>query len=447
MNRSSGGGTGSLTRRLVIVLFVAVGVTQAAALAWVFGGRAMLLGKAMLDFFGPDVAASVAILERVPPQEREQWLPRISRPNYAYRLQGGAGHRPDPSWLGQRVSDALRRALGPGRPVQALLVDEASGRRALVTALADGTPVTIELQPISPAPPSWIYAGMVLQLAAVLLAALVALRGATRSLRDLARAADAADPDRPAGLAVSGPSEVQRVATAFNAMQQRVAEHIAERARLLAAIAHDLQTPITRMKLRAEMLADEALRHKTLRDLDEMQSLVEQGMAYARAARVAHEAPRRLDLTALLDGLVCDRADAGDPVEWGESPPVTVVSRPEALRRIVDNLLGNAVKYAGGARVALRQSGPWVQVTVSDDGPGIPADRLDAIKQPFERLEGSRNRDTGGAGLGLAIADELARAVGGHLTLANRPGGGLDAVLQLPAPEGGDAQAPSPPQG
>jgi signal transduction histidine kinase len=232
-------------------------------------------------------------------------------------------------------------------------------------------------------------------------------------------------------LVQEGPHEVQSAAAAFNAMQRHIAAHMAERMHILAAISHDLQSPITRMRVRTDLLADEVLREKLQADLLAMQRLVEEGLAYARTAHASTEKQQKVDLPALLDALACDHIDAGRQLTLHPCSPCVIHTRPQALRRIIDNLIDNAMKFAGSAEIAVRCEGRKVDILVSDRGPGIPTDQIAVAMQPFSRLETSRNRDTGGSGLGLAIAQGLSRALGGDLTLLNRPGGGLEAVVSL----------------
>jgi signal transduction histidine kinase len=168
-----------------------------------------------------------------------------------------------------------------------------------------------------------------------------------------------------------------------------------------------------------------------------MQHLVEQGIAYARSTHAVSEAERRIDLHALLDSLVCDYGDAGRVVRLESRWREPVVTRPETLRRILTNLVDNALKFGDDVRLGVETApSNGVAIVVSDRGPGIPAAELATVVQPFRRLEGSRSRDTGGSGLGLAIADQLAHALGGTLCLQNREGGGLMARLSLPCRSG-----------
>jgi len=275
---------------------------------------------------------------------------------------------------------------------------------------------------------------MAAQLAVLAVCCWFAVRIATRPLHELARVAEALGPDLKAErLEEDGPSEVARAARAFNAMQQRISAHVAERMQILAAISHDLQTPITRMRLRVDQMDDEAQASKLAQDLHEMEQLVKEGVAYARTLHGTGEAPRRVDLDALLDSLVCDYEDAGSPVTFERRLNVAIVTRVQALRRIVGNLVDNALKYGSTAAIEVSASPQDKTVTISvlDSGPGIPEEALEKVFEPFYRLETSRNRGTGGTGLGLAISRQLAVAMGAQLTLRNRPEGGLEGRLVL----------------
>jgi signal transduction histidine kinase len=261
----------------------------------------------------------------------------------------------------------------------------------------------------------------------------LAVRLATRPLHQLALAADTLGPDLKADrLPEDGPSEVARAARAFNAMQDRIATYMTERMQILAAISHDLQTPITRMRLRVDVMEGEAEGAKLRQDLQEMEALVKEGVTYARTMHGTTEVPCRIDPDALFDSLVCDYVDAGKDVSLQGRFGTSLTTRPQALRRIVGNLVDNALKFGGSAEivVAALHDGQTT-ISVLDSGPGIPAESLEAVFEPFYRVETSRNRHTGGTGLGLAIARQLALAMDATLSLHNRSSGGLEARLTL----------------
>ena len=231
-----------------------------------------------------------------------------------------------------------------------------------------------------------------------------------------------------------GPVEVRRAAKAFNAMQQRLARFISDRVRILAAMSHDLKTPITRLRLRAEMLEDEAVRGKFERDLAEMEAMVTQALEFMRDSS-AEERVQQVDLMALLETLRNDYRDSGRSVEISGRVGNPYAGRPLALRRCLTNLVENAVRYGEAAAIAVEDGAKEVVVRIRDRGPGIPEAELERVFEPFYRGEASRSRETGGTGLGLGIARNIARAHGGDIALRNYPAGGLEAVLTLPRTE------------
>jgi signal transduction histidine kinase len=278
----------------------------------------------------------------------------------------------------------------------------------------------------------WVMWVLALQLAVLAVCAWFAVRLVTRPLARLAAAADDLGPDlKTQALDEQGPTEVAHAARAFNAMQRRIAGYMAERVEILAAISHDLQTPITRMRLRTDLMDNEKDQVKFRQDLDAMNALVREGVTYARTLHGATEPPCRIDADALLESMVADYEDSGQPVMLEGRIDAPIVTRPNALRRILVNLIDNALKFGSDVRVQVRvDADRWV-VAVVDNGPGIPPDQLEAVLKPFYRVEGSRNRSTGGTGLGLAIAQQLAVAMGAELRLQNREQGGLEARLTM----------------
>lgn len=249
----------------------------------------------------------------------------------------------------------------------------------------------------------------------------------------LLRLSDAAidlgqDLDRPP-IEPAGPSEVRRAAQAFNSMQQRLQRHVNERTHLLASITHDLQTPLTRLRLRLERIDDEGLRDRLVADLSAMNDLIDEGLELARSAETSE--PRvQLDLDSLLESLVEDTADAGSQAEFTQGCGAVLRLRPLVARRLFSNLIDNAIKYGNCALVSSIRSGNEVSVRIADRGPGVPPEMLDRVFDPFVRVETSRSRESGGAGLGLTIAKKLAEASGATLTLENGAEGGLVAIVR-----------------
>ena len=281
---------------------------------------------------------------------------------------------------------------------------------------------------------SWLPVVLILQLLLLAACAWIAVRQVVRPFSQFTRAVDSLDPAASTPMTEKGPLEVQRAAHAFNAMQARIQSYLRERAQILASISHDLQTPITRMKLRVEMAGEPELRDKLLNDLDNMTRLVREGIAYARSSESLEETPLKLELNAWVNSIACDYQDIGKNVQFQASDArLPIVTRPQALRRVMTNLLDNALKFGERAVIAIDDSSDReVVIHITDDGPGIPEAELEAVLQPFYRVETSRNRDTGGTGLGLAIAAQLTAQLEGKLNLTNRAGGGLDVSITLP---------------
>jgi signal transduction histidine kinase len=271
-----------------------------------------------------------------------------------------------------------------------------------------------------------------LVIAAVLGASIWAIRRLTMPYSILADAAERFGRDRnPVQLPESGPREVRIAAHAFNLMQERLQRFLADRDQLVAAVSHDLRTPVTRLRLRAEFVEDADQRTRMLADLEDIESMTRAVLAFARDA--AHPEPREpVDLISLLDALCSDQPDVALTLPSSLPPRIACQADPVALRRCIANLIDNAIKYGTCARVALTLAGSTVRVSVDDDGPGIAEADREQVFRPFFRLEASRNRETGGTGLGLTIARTVARAHGGDVVLANRPEGGLRAELVLP---------------
>ncbi len=237
-------------------------------------------------------------------------------------------------------------------------------------------------------------------------------------------------------LPETGPVEIATAAIAFNTMASRIRRFVDDRTFLLTAIGHDLRTPITRLKLRAEYMDDDEQRMKMLADLDEMESMVASTLAFGRDITTS-EPINRIDLASLLRTLLDDASD-GDPenaenLSYDGPEHLTINARPLSLKRALMNLIGNALKYGDAARISLSQRQPTnVLIDIEDRGPGIPAADTELVFEPFRRLETSRNRETGGSGLGLSIARNIVRAHGGDITLQNLAGGGLRARVTLP---------------
>ncbi|MDW8444699.1 MAG: ATP-binding protein [Acetobacteraceae bacterium] len=347
---------------------------------------------------------------------------------------GGRGER------AERIAPWLGRLGGPPhlRPREVILSELPGGGFAASLRLPDQSWMNVTARPPRPVPwssPTFL-AALALMTGAVAALSFWAVRRLTAPIRDLAAAAERLGRDVNAPpLATEGPREVAQAAAAFNTMAERIRRFVADRTTMLAALGHDLRTPITRLRLRAEFVEDEALREKILADLAEMEAMVSATLAFARE-EAAKETAAAIDLAALLRTVADEANDlAGAEVVTVAAPPALPASvRPVSLKRAVANLVQNAVAYAGSCAIRLLppEAGA-VTIIIEDEGPGIPEGEIERLMQPFQRGEPSRSRETGGAGLGLAIARSVARAHGGELVLENRSPRGLRATLTLPA--------------
>jgi signal transduction histidine kinase len=264
----------------------------------------------------------------------------------------------------------------------------------------------------------------------LLLPAYWVARRITQPIRQLAEGAATESPERAEPLPLTGPPEVRAVGAAYNYMRARIADYLNERTAMLVAIAHDLRTPMTRLSFRLEQLPD-AARAKAQADVEEMRAMVTDLLDYMRGGSAGAERVR-IDLSAIVETLADDLADMGQDVTVTRSARAVVRGDAVGLRRCVANLVENAVRYGGSARIAIAVTGGRITVAVEDDGPGVPPDTIDRLCEPFYRGEVSRNRETGGVGLGLAIARSIAESHGGAIGFANRAEGGLCASLALP---------------
>lgn len=265
----------------------------------------------------------------------------------------------------------------------------------------------------------------------LLFLAIVFMNGQVRPLRRLARAADDFGKGRDdPGFRLAGAAEVRQAAAAFLKMKERILRQISQRTELLAGVSHDLRTPLTRMKLQLAMLGDGAEIDDLRSDVQEMETMVESYLSFARGEGA--EETEETDLAALLRETVGAARRDGSTVRLSTESQLTMPVRPVAIRRTVNNLIGNAQRYARNIEVHARRLNGMIEIAIDDDGPGIPPGELDSVFKPFYRLEPSRNRETGGAGLGLTIARDVVRGHGGDIRLSSSPLGGLRATITLP---------------
>ncbi|MDE2447629.1 MAG: HAMP domain-containing protein, partial [Gammaproteobacteria bacterium] len=290
-----------------------------------------------------------------------------------------------------------------------------------VTRIAPGTPL-----------PTSLMINVILLVVLLVIGLYIVARSITRPLSRLATAADNLGRGvRQPELEEQGARELRHAARAFNTMQDRLQRYLDSRTRVLAAMSHDLKTPLTRLRLQVEtQIEDPALQARFGKELDEMESMVRGALALFRGLN-DEEALEPVDVNLLLETVRGEFAEMGKDVTVEGHALEALLGKPQALKRCLTNLVANAVNFGTRARIVVRDGGR-LEIGVCDEGPGIPADELERVFEPFYRLESSRNRDTGGTGLGLSIARDVAQAHSGSLVLRNRAEGGLEALLALP---------------
>jgi signal transduction histidine kinase len=467
----------SLFGRLTLVLLTGLVAAQLLSAAILLRDRGQSLYQSARSDLLERTVGIVRLLDALPPQERRRLVPLLSTPERPIRLARAPRTTADTRQEGENnteraIEDRLRALLPPGTKVHVepenLPTDGgpapempdmpnmhrrhmmASGRMSgpwaylhgvhdmeggffIQIALTDGTWVQLQRQLPQDLldQPTRVLLTLTILLLSVVALSLLAVHWVTRPLRALRLAAEALGRDiRRRPLAETGPREVAETARAFNTMQRRIRRFVEDRSRILAAVSHDLKTPLTRLRLRSDLLDDE-LRAKIQTDLDDMESMVGATLDFMRGTE-GREETRRLDLTALLETIADDARDAGWQVSLRGQEIGPIQGRPTALKRCIANLVDNAARYGGSAEILAEDDGRTVRISVLDRGPGIPEALLEQAFDPFFRLESSRARHTGGTGLGLGIARNIARAHGGDLMLRNREGGGLSAELALP---------------
>ncbi|NEV60644.1 HAMP domain-containing protein [Thiorhodococcus minor] len=466
----------SLFGRLTLVLLVGLVAAQLLSATILLRDRGQTLYQSIQRGFVERTVGIVRLLDVLTPRERARLLPLFHTPESRVRL----AEEPSETAPGQGVAEAaaerLRRQLSgrlppdtelrvvldndlrfltrrrgrdhrppppdhpPGmgpepRPWSALARGRPMARGFFIQIrLTDGTWV----QFVRAVPedvferPARLLLTLGILLVSVILLALLAVRWLVGPLRTLRSAAEALGRDiRRPPIPERGPLEVAQTAHAFNTMQQRLQRFIDDRARILAAVSHDLKTPLTRMRLRTDLLDDAELRAKLQRDLDDMESMVKATLDFMQGSD-SREATQTLDLNALLETIQSDAQDAGWTVSLTGSADAPIQARPKALKRCITNLVENAARYGGGAEIGVEERPGALVILVRDRGPGVPQPLLEQVFEPFFRLEASRARHSGGTGLGLGIARNIARGHGGDLLLRNRVDGGLCAELTLP---------------
>ena len=465
----------SLFGRLIAASVAAVLIAQVVGLVLIAQEREHFVMQGSVREWSRRIAETTAMLTPLNAAERAAALERLTAPRgperpppvgphgMAHGMGRGAALQARPflrlPLLGDfepTLREQLRAALGPGYEVTVertgeparpaillpapfyeaheLAAHQASALRYDVTVrfpTGDAALFRIVRMPGGAPLPRNLLINLTLLVLILVLALYVTARSITRPLSALARAADRVGRDaRQELLPVRGARELRDAARAFNTMQDRLRRYLDSRSRVLAAISHDLKTPLTRLRLQVETLENPALQERIGRQLDEMEAMVREALALFRGLDDGEPAVP-VDMNALLAELREQFTEMGAQVEVRGRALSSVSARPQALKRCLTNLIANAVNFGGGAQLLVEDEAELV-LRVQDAGPGIPQTELERVFEPFYRLESSRNRDSGGTGLGLTIARDIAQAHGGTLTLANLPQGGLEARLTLP---------------
>jgi signal transduction histidine kinase len=437
----------SLAGRLAALLVLTLVIAQIVTFALFAGERVSAFRNAFREDLFVRFVSLARLMEETPPGLRGRIVATASSSLLRISLDAAPRVEQTRGPRAQALRDNLAAALG--KPADAVRVslwehrrrwrDDRGERRrvhswvSVSAEVGDGMWLNAASER-PPVPPlgMWFMGSFLISAIAVATVGALGVRFASKPLRQLANAADrlgrgeSFDP-----LPEAGPRETRQANIAFNRMRERLDRFIRDRTAMLAAVAHDLRTPITSLRLRAEFIEDEEARAKILETLAEMQTMAEAVLAFARGDAES-EPSRPTDVTALVESIVEDAAASGRDVSFADSPQAVLACRPSALRRAISNLTDNATFYGKSVRVRVERAGEDVCIVVEDEGPGIPPADLERAFEPFVRLEGSRSRETGGAGLGLAIARGIFRAHGGDVRLENRAEGGLRAIATLP---------------
>lgn len=433
----------TLRRRIALTIIAAM--LASLALNALFVQVAGIWARPPIERTGllEQIAATSRVIEAAPANLRPQLATAASSAmlQVSWRAQRADFELPsDGLRLQASRVPVLRQLLGADRKIEVFNPsdwpdDNPQAHYAALVQLVDGSWLSF-----IPPERSWglefgarIVIVIALGLIATLLVAWVATRQLANPLQRFARAARRFGTDlRAPPIKLEGPDEIRQAIIAFNTMQAQIQHFIAERTHMLASISHDLRAPLTRMRLRSEFMEDLDHQGKLIRDVEEMQSMINAALAFFRED-THREQTTAFDLSELVQTIVDDYRDQHLHVDFEGPAHLVYEGRPLGIKRVIVNLLENALKYAQRPVIALTRDEYSICIEVSDEGPGIPEAALERVFDPFFRLEASRNRDTGGVGLGLSAARAIAREQGGELTLSNCKSGGLIAKFELPA--------------
>ncbi|MBP2230700.1 two-component system osmolarity sensor histidine kinase EnvZ [Azospirillum agricola] len=430
----------TLFGRSLLIIVTPVILAQAVA-TWIFYDRHWDTVTNRLAFaVAGDIATVIAQLEHDPSEEGRNWaLATTARTTDLIVTLEPGKILPDERPV---LRGLLQRTLGKAmdervaRPF-AINAEVAHEWYEIRVQMADGVLSVMSPERRLFTPTSYIFILWMVGSAIVLFAvAILFMRNQIRPIKRLAAAADSLGKGRDVtNFKMEGATEVRQAASAFLLMRERIQRQITQRTEMLAGVSHDLRTPLTRMKLALDMLGAmaegcEAEIEELMTDVAEMEAMIEGYLAFARGEGT--EAVQPTDLSRLLNEAAAGARRQGTEVSLSLDGPITLPLRPNAMRRCIDNLLVNAGRHAGSAWVRAAQRGGTVEIVIDDDGPGIPAAMREDVFKPFFRIDRSRNLDTGGSGLGLTIARDVARGHGGDITLDDSPYGGLRALVRLP---------------
>jgi len=468
----------SFVARLVILFIFSLLAMQLLAVMGFFIQRGSDTGTGFRLPLPDQISAIVELLESSTPAQFPAILRAANGPNIHARLTSAPVGPPPANWRASPLVERLLRRYMPamGERRVTVLMQREEGRWfprisrfvspttiSIIVSLKTGDMLVVEADgPLATTlfgfPPGF-WAGFIGFAVAIL--AILIIRREVRPLRRLAEAADRIDLSAPRPIAdfPSSAPEIRAVISAFNRMQERIVSLVKARMAMIGGFSHDVRTFATRLRLRAELIPDETERARAIRDIEDMISLLDDAL-YAVQDRPPLDIQELVDVCALLREEVEDRRRSGARASLTVPPGAQealrpqeacvaeeacvaqeafVIGSPVALRRLFANLIDNAIVYGGEARVSLRRDGPTLTVAVEDNGPGIAPERRTSVTQAFVRLEGSRSRKTGGAGLGLAIAKKVADSHGGSLSIGDAPGRGARIAVALPLFEADDA--------
>lgn len=431
----------TLAGRTIVILVIGLGIFHLWSI-WIYRiGTDNLLGSTREPELAERLISVTRALDALRPDEREQTAHALAATDLEVHWSAVSLLPEDNPAESERIAllrqhlQRLAPEIGDDR-LRFGFADDASRHRHLLLAsvkLADGSWVTFGSDAFAQTSSSEhdVLGSLTAMAVGILIVSVLLVRSITAPLRILAAAADRIGTDistQPAEE--TGPREIRHVAKAFNGMQARIRRLIDDRTQTLAAVSHDLKTPITRLRLRAEFVKDGDLRRMIDGDLDEMERMIDSTLAFLRGA--GGEESRAIDIGSVLRTICDEAADAGHDVVLTGNERAALYCKPLAIKRAFSNLIDNAVKYGGLARVSLAEGPHELVVMIEDEGPGIAEREQERVFDPFYRIEGSRSRETGGTGLGLTLARTVVRTHGGDIALHNRPGGGLRVVVSLP---------------